>query len=151
MFYQNQLTGNPCSNTSEDLSPLYPTRLFKSMCATFKCMLCPPGFSVLQGAFPGSKCCAGRQLKILSTPDETSDYNDSNLDEEEEGEAMDDFDFTKDDDDSCYEDDDCNSNVENDDGDFDGKLTTDSEEEDENYDSGQGKEPVSNDIMREYD
>ena len=66
---------------------------------------------------------------------ETSDYNDSNLDEEEDGEAMDDLDYTNDDDDSCYEDDDCNSNVENDDSDFDGKVNTDSEEEDENYDS----------------
>ena len=47
--------------------------------------------------------------------------------------------------------DDCNSNVKNDDDDFDRKVNTDSEEEDENYDSGQGKEPVSNDMMREYD
>ena len=82
---------------------------------------------------------------------ETSDYNDSNLDEEEDGEAMDDLDYTNDDDDSCYEDDDCNSNVEDDDDDFDGKVNTDSEEEDENYDSDQDKEAVSNDRMREYD
>ena len=47
--------------------------------------------------------------------------------------------------------DDCNSNVENDDSDFDGKVNTDSEEEDENYDSDQDKEPVSNDMTREYD
>ena len=46
---------------------------------------------------------------------ETSDYNDSNLDEEEDGEAMDDLDYTNDDDDSCYEDDDCNNHVEDDD------------------------------------
>ena len=83
---------------------------------------------------------------------ETSDYNDSNIDEEEDGEAMDDLDYTNDDDDSCYEDDDCNSNVEDDDdGDFDGKVNTDSEEEDENYDSDQDKEAVFNDRMREYD
>ena len=82
---------------------------------------------------------------------ETSDYDDSNLDEEEDGESMDYFDYTNDDDDSCYEDDDCNSNVENDDSDFDGKVNTDSEEEDENYDSDQDKKPVSNDMTREYD
>ena len=50
---------------------------------------------------------------------ETSDYTD--LDEEEDGEAMDDLDYTNDDDDSCYEDDDCSNNVEDDDdSDFDG-------------------------------
>ena len=83
---------------------------------------------------------------------ETSDYNDSNLDEEEDGEAMDDLDYTNDDDDSCYEDDDCNSNVEDDDdGDFDGKVNTDSEEEDENYDNGLDMKLVSNGMMRKYD
>ena len=82
---------------------------------------------------------------------ETSNHNDSNLEDEEDDEAMDDLDYTDDDNDSRYEDDDCNSNVEDDDGDFDGKVNIDSEEEDENYDSGQDKEPVSNDRMREYD
>ena len=84
---------------------------------------------------------------------ETSDYNDSNLDEEEDGEAMDDLDYTNDDDDSCYEDDDCNSHVEDDDddGDFDGKVNTDSEKEDESYDSGLDMKPASNGMMREYD
>jgi len=82
---------------------------------------------------------------------ETSNHNDSNLEDEEDDEGMDDLDYTDDDNDSCYEDDDCNSNVEDDDGDFDGKVNTDSEEEDENYDSGQDKEPVSNDMMRGYD
>ena len=77
---------------------------------------------------------------------------DSNLDEEEDGEAMDDLDYTNDDDDSCYEGDDCNSHVENDDdGDFDGKADTDNEEEDKNYDSGPDMKPVSNGMMKEYD
>ena len=81
---------------------------------------------------------------------ETSDYNDSNLDEEEDGEAMDDLDYTNDDDDSCYEDDDCNSHVEagDDDGDFDGNVNTDSEKEDESYDSDLDMKPVSNGMMR---
>ena len=83
---------------------------------------------------------------------ETSDYNDSNLDEEEDGEAMDDLDYTNDDDDSCYEDDDCSNHVkDDDDGDFDGKVNTDSEKEDESYDSGLDMKPVSNGMMREYD
>ena len=65
---------------------------------------------------------------------------------------MDDLDYTNDDDDSCYEDDDCNSHVEDDDdGDFDGKVNTDSEKEDESYDSGLDMKPVSNGMMREYD
>ena len=42
-------------------------------------------------------------------------------------------------------------NVENDDDDdFNSKVNTDSEEEDENYDSGQDKEPVSNDMTRDW-
>ena len=83
---------------------------------------------------------------------ETSDYNGSNLDEEEDGEAMDDLDYTNDDDDSCYEDDDCNSHIEDDDdGDFDGKVNTDSEKEDESYYSGLDMKPVSNGMMREDD
>ena len=83
---------------------------------------------------------------------ETSDHYDSNIDEEEDGEAMDDLDYTNDDDDSCYEDDDCNSHVEDDnDGDFDGKVNTDSEKEDESYDSDLDMKPVSNGMMREYD
>ena len=65
---------------------------------------------------------------------------------------MDYFDYANGDDDSCYEDDDCNSNVEDDDdGDFDGKVNTDGEEEDENYDSGLDMKLVSNGMMREYD
>ena len=36
-----------------------------SMSAPFKCVLCRPGLSILWGAFTDSKCCAGRQLKIL--------------------------------------------------------------------------------------
>ena len=77
-----------------------------------------------------------------------SDHNDINLDDEEDDEPMDDLDDTNDDnDDSCYEDDDGKSNVEDNDGDFDGKIN---EEEDENYDNGQNKEPISNDMLREY-
>ena len=48
--------------------------------------------------------------------------------------------------------DDCNSHVEDDDdGDFDGKVNTDSEKEDESYDSGLDMKPASNGMMREYD
>ena len=69
--------------------------------------------------------------------------------DEEDDEGMDDLDYTDDDNDSRYED--CNSNVEDDDGDFDGKVNTHSEKEDESYDSDLDMKPVSNGMMREYD
>ena len=89
---------------------------------------------------------------------ETSDHDESNFedDNDEDGEEMDDYDDTNDDDyDSCYKDDDGNSNTEDDedDDDNDSNVNTDSEEEEEegNSNSFQDKEPVSNDMLREYD
>ena len=42
-------------------------------------------------------------------------------------------------------------NDDTDDDDNDGSVNTGGEEEDENYDSAQDEEPVSNDMTREYD
>ena len=53
-----------------------------------------------------------------------------------------------DDNDSCYETEDGNDDTDNDDN--DGSVNTVKEKE-ENYDSAQDEEPVSNDMTREYD
>ena len=83
---------------------------------------------------------------------ETSDHDDNNVedDDDEDGEAMDGYDDTNDDDDSCYRDEDGNTE-DDDDDDNDGNINNDSEEDDEYYDSTQDEEPVSSNMLGEYD